>query len=137
MKPYLNQGQYMMLTKVLKDSFADIDIIYKNTQFDIDNLDLLELFLQAKQLEGCSKKTLRYYHSTIDKMLIKIDKKIEDIQTADLRNYLNEYRYSSNVSKTTMDNIRRILSSFFTWLEQEDYILKNPVKRIKKGKSSS
>lgn len=135
MKPYLNQGQYLILTKILKNVFSSVELIGKNIQFEIeDNFELLELFLSAKQVEGCSKKTLIYYKSTIEKMLIDIDKRIDNINTDDIRDYLSEYRFRRNSSKTTIDNMRRILSSFFSWLEDEDYILKNPVKRIKKIK---
>ena len=135
MKPYLNQGQYLILTKILKSVFSSVEVIGRNIQFEIeDNFELLDLFLSAKQVEGCSKKTLIYYKSTIEKMLVDVDKRIDNINTDDIRDYLSEYRFKRNSSKTTIDNMRRILSSFFSWLEDEDYILKNPVKRIKKIK---
>ena len=137
-KPYLNQNQYLKLTQILIDNFDDIEIIYRNENLiKLDNDELLLRFLSAKKIEGCSKKTIDYYKKTIKKMLIKIDKRIEDIGTEDLRRYLTEYKENNNLSKTTIDNVRRILSSFFSWLEDEDYIIKNPVKRIhriKKGR---
>ena len=137
-KPYLNQSQYLKLTQILIDNFDDIEIIYRNKNLiKLNNKELLNRFLSAKKIEGCSKKTIDYYKKTIRKMLINIDKRIEDIGTEDLRNYLSEYKENNNLSKTTIDNVRRILSSFFSWLEDEDYILKNPVKRIhriKKGR---
>ncbi len=137
-KPYLNQSQYLKLTQILIDNFDDIEIIYRNKNLiKLNNKELLNRFLSAKKIEGCSKKTIDYYKKTIRKMLISIDKRIEDIETEDLRNYLSEYKENNNLSKTTIDNVRRILSSFFSWLEDEDYILKNPVKRIhriKKGR---
>ncbi|MBR1611436.1 MAG: tyrosine-type recombinase/integrase, partial [Methanobrevibacter sp.] len=128
-------GQYLILTKILKSVFSSVEVIGRNIQFEIeDNFELLDLFLSAKQVEGCSKKTLIYYKSTIEKMLVDVDKRIDNINTDDIRDYLSEYRFKRNSSKTTIDNMRRILSSFFSWLEDEDYILKNPVKRIKKIK---
>lgn len=133
MKPYLNQSQYLKLTKVLRNVFAYADAVDK-IGFDRDNYELLEMFLQAKKVEGCSDNTIKYYKSTIEKMLVLTDKRIDNIQTDDIRNYLGEYRFNRYSSKSTIDNIRRILSSFFSWLEQEDYILKNPVKRIRKIK---
>lgn len=137
-KPYLSQNQYLKLTQVLIDHFEDIEIIYRNKDLiKLNNEELLNRFLSAKEIEGCSKKTINYYRKTIEKMLIKTNKRIEDIKTEDLRKYLTEYKKNNNLSKTTVDNVRRILSSFFSWLEDEDYIIKNPVKRIhriKKGR---
>lgn len=136
MKPYLNQDQYLRLTKVLKTTFNEIDIVSKNNgERILDNNELLNLFLSAKQVEGCSNKTIKYYRSTIERMLNNLDKRIDEITTNDLRNYLSGYGSSNNLTKTTIDNVRRIFSSFFSWLEDEDYILKNPVKRIHRIKT--
>ena len=137
-KPYLNQNQYLKLTKILIDEFENIEIINRNINLiNLNNEELLNMFLSAKSVEGCSNKTLNYYKKTLQKMLIIVDKRIEDIKTDDLRNYLTFYKETNNISKTTIDNVRRIFSSFFSWLEDEDYIIKNPVKRIhriKKGR---
>ena len=137
-KPYLNQNQYLKLTKILIDEFENIEIINRNINMvNLNNEELLNMFLSAKSVEGCSNKTLNYYKKTLQKMLIIVDKRIEDIKTDDLRNYLTYYKETNNISKTTIDNVRRIFSSFFSWLEDEDYIIKNPVKRIhriKKGR---
>ena len=96
---------------------------------------LLDAFLSAKKVEGCSDKSLRYYYSTIDNMLTNVGKTAKHITTDDLRHYLDAYQKSSNASKVTIDNIRRILSSFFSWLEEENHILKSPVRRIHKVKT--
>ena len=96
---------------------------------------LLEAFLAAKKVEGCSDKSLRYYYSTIDNMLTNVGKTAKHITTDDLRQYLDSYQKSSKASKVTIDNIRRILSSFFSWLEEENHILKSPVRRIHKVKT--
>ena len=135
MKPFLNQGQYVKLTKTLLDSLQDIDVLNNDELSEVDNFKLLDLFLSAKEVEGCSKKTIVYYKSTIEKMLEKIKKQIYNINTDDLRQYLVEHKNERNSSKITIDNIRRILSSFFSWLEDEDYIIKNPVRRIHKIKT--
>ena len=95
------------------------------------NYDFIHI---RKKVEGCSNKTLVYYRKTIEKMLGEIDKRVDDISTDDLRDYLSRYNYSGKLSKTTVDNVRRIFSSFFSWLEDEGYILKNPVKRIHRVK---
>lgn len=96
---------------------------------------LLEAFLAAKKVEGCSDKSLRYYYSTINNMLTIVGKTAKHITTDDLRQYLDAYQKKSNASKVTIDNIRRILSSFFSWLEEENHILKSPVRRIHKVKT--
>lgn len=136
MRPFLSQDQFLKLTKSLLNSFSEIEVISKTNDFEVlDNDKLLNLFLSAKEVEGCSKKTLKYYKSTIEKMLISVDKEVDNISTNDLRNYLSEYNLNNHLSKTTLDNVRRILSSFFSWLENEDYIIKNPVKRIHRVKT--
>ena len=136
MKPYLNQGQYIKLTNSLLNSMQDIDIIDNNNELsEVDNFKLLNLFLSAKEVEGCSEKTITYYNSTIEKMLMKIKKQVYNINTDDLRKYLFDHKNKNNSSKTTIDNIRRIFSSFFSWLEDEDYIIKNPVRRIHRVKT--
>ena len=136
MKPYLNSEQYLRLTNSLLNSMQDIDIIDKNNELnEVDNNKLLNLFLSAKQVEGCSNKTIIYYKSTIEKMLMKIKKQVYNINTDDLRKYLFDHKNKNHSSKTTIDNIRRIFSSFFSWLEDEDYIIKNPVRRIHRVKT--
>ena len=97
--------------------------------------ELLPLFIAAKRVEGCSEKSLTYYESTIRNMLQQITKPEKEITTEDLRDYLNDYQQRGTISKITLDNVRRILSSFFSWLEDEDYIVKSPVRRIHKVKT--
>ena len=136
--PYLNQKQKTMLNKILRKCLKNFDICEKESNSELNickNSELLTTFLSSKRVEGCSEKTLSYYEKTINHMLENIDKKLDKISTEDLREYLGNYRSERNISKTTADNIRRILSSFFGWLEDEDYILKNPVRRIKKIKT--
>ena len=97
--------------------------------------DLVQIFLSAKRVEGCSDKTVLYYDSTIRNVMNAVGKDVRDITTDDLRIYLDRYQSANGVSKVTIDNIRRILSSFFAWLEDEDYITKSPVRRIHKVKT--
>ena len=109
---------------------AFIDGTNKNTENK--EIDYCNMFICAKQVEGCSSKSIKYYKSTIENMLRALDKPVKHITTEDLREYLAEYHKRSNCSKVTIDNIRRILSTFFSWLENENYILKSPVRRIHK-----
>ena len=97
--------------------------------------DLVQIFLSAKRVEGCSDKTVLYYDSTIRNVLNAVGKDVREVTTDDLRIYLDRYQSTNGVSKVTIDNIRRILSSFFSWLEDEDYITKSPVRRIHKVKT--
>jgi len=128
----LNKTQLEELDKVLKNRLRTV---LKEENKDETKEDLLKIFISAKRVEGCSEKSLRYYNSTIKNMQNKINKSEENITTEDLRNYLNEYQQINSISKVTMDNIRRILSTFFSWLEDEDYIIKSPVRRIHKVKT--
>ena len=139
MKLYLDENQLVILDETLRNVLKDFDLVEAKCEFDVkqsqENSILLMNFLASKHVEGCSERTIRYYHSTIDKMLNVVNKKIEFISTDDLRKYLADYKDNNNASKTTIDNVRRVLSSFFSWLEDEDYILKNPVRRICKIKT--
>ncbi|MGO5239584.1 site-specific tyrosine recombinase/integron integrase [Parolsenella sp. LCP21S3_E11] len=105
-------------------------------QLSKNNQDLLALFITAKKIEGCSQKTLRYYDDTLTRALTVLNKPIPQIESDDLRQYLNDYESTRCTSKTTIDNIRRIMSSFFSWLEDEDYIVKSPVRRIHRVKTA-
>ena len=139
MLPYLDNKQLELLQKALIEALDYIGFESNENAEENDinqNITLLDKFLSAKQLEGCSEKSLVYYKCTIDKMLDSIRKGIKHITTEDLRIYLTDYQEQHNSSKVTMDNIRRILSSFFRWLEDEDYIIKSPVRRIHKVKTA-
>lgn len=100
-----------------------------------ESIDYISMFIAAKRIEGRSEKSLNYYLSTIEKLVASLDKAVRHITTDDLRNYLASYQQEHGSSKVTIDNIRRILSSFFGWLEDEDYIIKSPVRRIHKVKT--
>ncbi len=139
MKLYLDENQLLILDETLRKILDDFDIVECETEMTVkeskENSALLINFLASKHIEGCSERTILYYRSTIEKMLETINKRIEYITTDDLRKYLTDYKNSTNASKTTVDNVRRVLSSFFSWLEDEDYILKNPIRRIRKIKT--
>lgn len=134
----LNNGQLETLQKVLEHALFGKEIVTAAPEdSSTSNEQLLESFLAAKRIEGCSDKSLIYYQTTIKTMMTRVDKKIQTIETEDLRAYLTAYQREKQSSKVTIDNIRRILSSFFSWLEDEDYIVKSPVRRIHRVKASS
>ena len=137
MLPYLNNAQTEKLQEVLLHILWDYDISLSNGKTEEQEQDLLALFIAAKRIEGCSEKSLKYYQATIQAMLDDIGKPIKEIVTEDIRQYLTKYQRERQSSRVTIDNIRRILSSFFSWLEDEDYILKSPVRRIHKVKTAS
>ena len=138
MSGVLNNAQRQKLSEVLEHCFFNVDVIALGNENFIQsksNLTLKEEFLSAKQVEGCSERSVNYYSSTLDNLIKSLVKPFNQIETEDLRVYLSEYQKKNDASKQTIDNIRRILSSFFTWLEDEDYILKSPVRRIHKIKT--
>lgn len=137
MRGTLDSRQIRILKAVFANCLSGKEIIACENEKQIERLDneaLLESFIAAKKVEGCSNKTLDYYKSTIHKMLDAVSKAVGDMTTDDLREYLADFHEKRKSSKVTMDNVRRILSSFFSWLEDEDYIVKSPVRRIHKVK---
>ena len=138
MLPHLDNTQLKELQKVLEYTLFGCEITKQEEKETAnDNPKLVDDFVAAKRIEGCSEKTLKYYRTTIEAMETSIDKNIRHIQTEDLRSYLTDYQSKNQSSRVTIDNIRRILSSFFSWLEDEDYILKSPVRRIHKVKTAT
>lgn len=137
MLPYLNNAQSKRLQEVLQCSLVNYEVTENTGKKKSSEQDFVELFLSAKRIEGCSEKSLKYYKNTIVAMLTTLNIEVKYIITDDIRGYLTEYQKKNNSSKVTIDNIRRILSSFFSWLEDEDYILKSPVRRIHKIKTGT
>lgn len=137
MLPYLNNAQCERLQDVLRHTLADYEVVENKQQEPCLEQNFVELFLSAKRIEGCSEKSLTYYKATIEAMLDELQKDIKHIVTDDIRRYLTDYQENKKSSRVTIDNIRRILSSFFSWLEDEDYILKSPVRRIHKVKTGT
>lgn len=131
MSEVLNVAQMKRLQEVLIERL----VTHQTEQEENDNILYLDMFLTAKQIEGCSDRTIEYYRSTIKTMLDKVEIPVRKMTTEILRDYLSQYQRINNCSKVTIDNIRRNLSSFFSWLEEEDHILKSPIRRIHKVKT--
>lgn len=140
MLPYLDNAQMEHLQDVLQHTLWNLQITPSedsNVNFEREtNAELLNMFLSAKRVEGCSDKTLRYYETSLQRMFASVDIHVTHMQTDDLRTYLSDYQQQTQCSRSNIDNIRRIMSSFFTWLEDENYILKSPVRRIHKIRSN-
>ncbi len=132
MSEYLSITQMKKLQEVMLDVFSGR--IEKQKQ--ISNQEYLKMFLAAKTIEGCSIRTIQYYRVTIEKLLTIMNQPIRKITTEDMRSYLSRYQEWNSCSKVTVDNVRRNISSFFSWLEEENYILKSPMRRIHKIKTN-
>lgn len=137
MLPFLDNVGVKKLQEVLEHTLFYYEVTTSTAEREDDSDELISAFLSAKRIEGCSEKTLNYYQATIETMYSTVGKSLRRITTEDLRGYLTEYQKWKNLSRVTVDNVRRILSSLFAWLEDEDYILKSPVRRIHKVKTAS
>ena len=131
MAEYLSIAQMKKLQEVLLRKLDESSI----EKSEISNSEYLKLYLEAKRIEGCSERTIQYYKITTEKLLSQITTPIRKISTEEIRAYLSDYQKINNCSKVTVDNVRRNISSFFSWLEEEDYILKSPMRRIHKIKT--
>lgn len=131
MAEYLNVSQMKKLQEVLLKTLSG----EATEKVEISNQEYLKLFLDAKKIEGCSERTIHYYETTLERLFIDIETPMRKITTEEIRHYLVTYQQINNCSKVTVDNIRRNISSFFSWLEEEDYILKSPMRRIHKIKT--
>ena len=133
MAEYLNVSQMKKLQEVMLKTFTQ----NAPEKAEISNEDYLKMFLDAKKIEGCSERTIEYYQKTIEHLIGNVTTSVRKITTEEMREYLAEYQKINNCSNVTVDNIRRNISSFFSWLEEEDYILKSPMKRIHKIKTKT
>lgn len=133
MSEYLSITQMKKLQEVILKVCAE----KKTDKVEISNTDFLKMFLDAKKIEGCSERTIQYYKVTVEHLLSHIETSVRKITTEEIRTYLAEYQKNNKCSNVTVDNIRRNISSFFSWLEEEDYILKSPMKRIHKIKTKT
>jgi integrase/recombinase XerD len=133
MAEYLSITQMKKLQEVIIGTFAE----NKLEKSEISSEDFLKMFLEAKRIEGCSDRTIKYYKATLDHFINAVDKSVRKITTEEIREYLASYQKRKDCTNVTVDNVRRNISSFFSWLEEEDYILKSPMKRIHKIKTKT
>lgn len=133
MAEYLSISQMKKLQEVIIRNFAENEAKKK----EITNEEYLKMFLDAKRIEGCSERTIRYYRTTVEHLIVQVKTGVRKITTEEIREYLSNYQKRNNCSNATIDNVRRNISSFFSWLEEEDYILKSPMKRIHKIKTKT
>ena len=136
MLPYLNNEQLRKLRAAMEYCLHGMDVSQTDQHQAQEQTDATAAFIAAKHIEGCSEKTLIYYQKTIEAMTAAVGKPVQRITTDDIRQYLTTYQMQRKSSKVTIDNIRRILATFYSWLEDEDYIVKSPVRRIHKVKTA-
>lgn len=136
MLPYLNNEQLSKLRAAMEYCLHGLEITETDQPQENEQPNAVAAFIAAKRIEGCSEKTLTYYRKTIEAMTAGIGKTPQQITTDDIRQYLTSYQVQRKSSKVTIDNIRRILATFYSWLEDEDYIVKSPVRRIHKVKTA-
>lgn len=136
MLPYLNNEQLAKLRTAMEYCLHGLEITETDQPQEQEQPNAVAAFIAAKRIEGCSEKTLTYYRKTIEAMTAGIGKTPQQITTDDIRQYLTSYQALRKSSKVTIDNIRRILATFYSWLEDEDYIVKSPVRRIHKVKTA-
>ena len=130
MSEYLSIAQMKKLQEVLIRTLNENEATIK----EVSNEEYMKLFLNAKRIEGCSDRTIKYYHDTIITFFRSVSTTIRKVTTDEIRSFLVDYQQVNHCSKVTVDNVRRNISSFFSWLEEEDYILKSPMRRIHKIK---
>lgn len=131
MSEYLSIAQMKKLQEVILKTFAENE----PRKSEISNYEFLNMFLDAKRIEGCSERTIQYYKVTVEHLLKCMENSVRKMTTEEIRGYLANYQKINDCSNVTIDNIRRNISSFFSWLEEEDYILKSPMRRIHKIKT--
>lgn len=133
MSEYLSIAQMKKLQEVILKTLSENEV----EKVEISNEEFLKMFLDAKRIEGCSDRTIKYYRVTVEHLLANIEVNVRKITTEEIRGYLADYQKLNGCSNVTINNIRRNISSFFSWLEEEDYILKSPMKRIHKIKTKT
>ena len=136
MLPFLNNEQLRKLRAAMEYCLHGLEVALSDQPQEQEQPDSVTAFMAAKRIEGCSEKTLNYYRNTIEDMITAVGKTPQRITTDDIRQYLTAYQMQRKSSKVTIDNIRRILATFYSWLEDEDYIVKSPVRRIHKVKTA-
>ena len=140
MREALTAEQLGQLADVVRSALAGCDVMARQSeeeQRNKENAELLDMLISSKKIEGCSEKTIHYYRASIEKLIVAAKKNVCEITTNDIRCYLAEQQETRGLSKVTIDNLRRIFSSFFSWLEDEDYITKSPVRRIHKVRTDA
>jgi len=130
---HFDDSQLRTIENTLHLNLRDCDLIRKNEETalttDINpDARAFQMFFVAKKIEGLSKKSLEYYTIILRQFFCVINKPLATITTDDVRYFIAT---KQSLSLTSVNNMRHVLLSFFTWLCNEEYIQKNPVLKIK------
>lgn len=134
-KPFIRKKDIKNAKDAIKKCFENVEVRKIDDGNPFTNEDALNLFIEAKRIEGCSERSIKYYDITLKALFKSITKNYLVIETEDLRKYLSDYAKNCKASNTTIDNVRRVISTFFSWLESENYVMKSPTRRIHKIKA--
>ena len=113
--------------------FIDYDISPKCTDIKIQNETHEELkrYLFSRSIEGIKDSSLEQYQRVLSNMLLFLDKPVESIKTEDIRYYLYKLKTVRQISDRTLEVRRTYINAFFSWLVDNEYIVKNPCNQIK------
>lgn len=131
-----DKKQIETLRDVLLVNLSKYDIKEKETRlvvYDSTDANIIQRFFVAKTTSGLSARSLIYYKQILKKSLSAIGKHLKDITADDIRAYLTRARLKGS-SNVTLNNERRVLSSFFTWCHDEEFLPRNIMKRVDKIK---
>jgi len=98
------------------------------------NEQILKKFIYAKVAQGLSPNTIKYYGETVKKVLQVIGKSYNEVTSDDIRLYIAIRVQRDKITKTTADNERRCLSAFYSWLQKEEILLRNPMRNVERIK---
>ena len=137
MQEILSNEQLQKLENVMAIEFHGVEVKEECTDLITSERHwekILRTFLASKRIENCAEGTLERYNECVTKLVLTLNKRLQDITTNDIRYYLAMYQETRKISMSYLDTIRRYLNSFFAWVSDECYIYKNPMRRLKKIK---
>lgn len=138
--PLIEDGRQQDAKMVITMCLGQYDVAKPETSLTVYEGDLNEMimrrWLSAKLAQGCSARTIKYYRNSVRQVLERIGKPYMDITADDIRLYLAMRIHQDKISKTSANNERRNLSAFYSWLQKEEILLKNPMCKIDTIKES-
>lgn len=123
------------LKKVLDEVLYGYEVLTKETGLVASDIEeKMRIYLATKRLDGMSAKTIKNYNYILIKFASAVRKPLSTISTMDLRMYLAMYQSNTGIKPGSVNAIIYALKSFFSWLVNEEYIIKNPMSKIKATK---
>lgn len=137
MQDTLTNEQLQHLKNVMAIEFYGVEVQEEHTELVTSERHwekVLRTFLASKRIENCAEGTLSRYRECVTKLVLSLNKRLQDITTNDIRYYLAMYQETREISMSYLDTIRRYLNAFFAWANDEGYIRRNPMRRLKRIK---